>query len=87
MGNAPTYPGTEISVRVGDEILWHGDDPGTIVFVMSADDWLGDFADQKKWFLEQYGSGIMIETRGAGLVLESEVDSHLTLVKSFGADR
>ena len=87
MTGAPIYPGSDTRIRVGDAILWHGYDPGTVVFVMSSDEWRVDFAEQKEWFLQEYEKGIMIETKGGGMVLESEDDPHLTLVKSVGGSQ
>ncbi len=81
MSAAPNYPGTNTPIQVGDEVLWHGDSPGNVVFIISQDVWRADFIEGKDWYIEEYGEGIMVETVAAGLVLEPEDEPPIELVR------
>jgi len=80
----PCYPGTGIPIRRGDLVRWYDDEePSVVVFVISA----GDFAEDdpgKEWFQSEFAEGVMIDTPGAGWILESEDCEHIELVRSIG---
>lgn len=77
--NAPKYPGTDIIVRRGDLVRWHNDEqPSTVIFVISTNDFPQD-DPSNAWFKTQFAEGIMIDTPGAGMVLESEDCENITL--------
>ena len=78
--NEAKYPESEIPIRVGDRVVAFGD-AGTIVFVVSRDEWRGDFQQAKDWWVsESHGKGIMFETPAVGLMLLQEDDPELELV-------
>jgi hypothetical protein len=80
----PCYPGTAIPVRAGDLVRWHNDEvPTEVIFVVSTGDFPPRYLESKQWFVSKFGQGIMIKTELAGLVLESEDCSNVTLVLSL----
>lgn len=82
----PCYPGTNIPLRRGDLVRWYDDtEPSTVIFVVST----GDFAHDdtgKDWFQSEFGEGVMIDTPGAGWVLESEDCENIQLIRSISGD-
>jgi hypothetical protein len=82
----PCYPRTKIPIRRGDLVRWYNDkELSTVVFVVST----GDFAEDdpgKDWFQSEFGEGVMIDTPGAGWVLESEDCENIELVHSVAGD-
>ena len=82
----PCYPGTKIPVRRGDLVRWYDDkEPSTVLFVVST----GDFADDdtgKEWFRTEFSEGVMIDTPGAGWVLEFEDCENIQLIRSVESD-
>lgn len=79
----PRYPGTGIAVRRGDLVRWHNDEaPSRAVFVVSTGDFSEEDMNSKEWFQAEFGQSIMIDTPGAGWVLESEDCGNIELVRS-----
>jgi hypothetical protein len=85
MSGRPVYPGTSQPIRVGDKVLWHHDAPAVVLFVISADEWHPDQVASKDWFVQEFGTGIMLDTKSAGLVLEREDSTSIQFVSNASA--
>lgn len=78
------YPGTSTPVEIGDLIQWHNDEePSKVVFIVSTGQFPEGEAGSSDWFRSEFGQGIMIDTPGAGWVLESEDCENITLLRSI----
>lgn len=61
MAEWPTYPGSDVRVRVGDAVLWGDTASATVVFVVGTEDWRADFALSRDWWAAECGEGVMVE--------------------------
>lgn len=69
----PCYCGTEIPIRAGDLVLWFDDaQPSRVIFVLSTGDCVPEEVGNMDWYASEFGTGVMLDTPGAGWVLESE---------------
>ena len=79
------YPGTNTEIRIGDLVRWCDDeDLSKVVFIISTGQFPEVDPGSTDWFTSEFGEGIMIDTPGAGWVLESEDCKNITLVHSVG---
>ena len=77
------YPKTNVRVRIGDKVRWYDDkELSEVVFVVSTGECRADHFDSMEWFKSEFKTGIMINTPSAGLVLEDEDCSSITLIQS-----
>lgn len=84
--NAPCYPGSVVPVRRGDLVRSLDDaEPSRVSFVISTRDFDDPDSPANAWFIEECREGIMLETPGAGRVLETEDCRNVTLIRSAEA--
>jgi hypothetical protein len=73
MTSGPQYSDTAHPIRAGDLVHWYDDTvPSRVVFVLSTADSVPEQRDNLDWYISKFGQGIMLDTPGAGWVLESE---------------
>lgn len=73
MTSGPCYRQTDIPIKAGDLVLWFDDDqPSRVLFVLSTGDCVPEEVGKIDWYASEFGNGVMLDTPGAGWVLESE---------------
>ena len=75
-----THYVTGEEIHVGDEVLYD-EVPARVHFVIGRGEFAGGFAEQKEWFREEYGKGVMIESESMGFLMFDEADEDLEFVR------